>query len=121
LGEISPWLVVITIGIIGAAHQSWSACIYATVGDLFPKNSVATIIGIGGMAGGFGSMLINTVSGALLTYAESHGDSFTFISYNGKSAGYMIIFCVCAVAYMIGWGIIKTLVPNFRPVVIGES
>ena len=46
----------------GAAHQSWSANIYSVVGDMFPKSTIATIVGIGGMAGGIGSFCINTVS-----------------------------------------------------------
>ena len=52
LGRISPWFPVILIGIGAAAHQSWSANIFSTVGDMFPKSSIATITGIGGMAGG---------------------------------------------------------------------
>ncbi|MCB0443375.1 MAG: MFS transporter, partial [Flavobacterium sp.] len=58
-GEISYWIPVIIIGIAGAAHQAWSANIFSTVGDMFPKKAIATITGIGGMAGGIGSFLIN--------------------------------------------------------------
>ena len=58
LGTFSPWFPVILIGIGGAAHQSWSANIFSTVGDMFPKTAIASITGIGGMAGGVGSMLI---------------------------------------------------------------
>ena len=54
LGTISPWFPVIMIGIGGAAHQSWSANIFSTVGDMFPKSAIASITGIGGMAGGVG-------------------------------------------------------------------
>ena len=57
LGTISPWLPVIMIGIGGAAHQSWSANIFSTVSDMFPRAAIASITGIGGMAGGFGSMI----------------------------------------------------------------
>ena len=46
------WYPIIIIGIAGAAHQSWSANIYSVVGDMFPKSTIATIVGIGGMAGG---------------------------------------------------------------------
>ena len=67
LGEYSYWYPIIIIGIAGAAHQSWSANIYSVVGDMFPKSAVATITGLGGMAGGIGSFLINKGSGTLFT------------------------------------------------------
>ena len=85
---------------------------------MFPKSAVATITGIGAMAGGVGSFLINKGSGILFTYAAEQGSAFTFMGFEGKPAGYMIIFCVCAVAYLIGWTIMKTLVPKYEPVVI---
>ena len=55
LGNYSYWYPIIIIGIAGAAHQSWSANIYSVVGDMFPKSTIATIVGIGGMAGGISS------------------------------------------------------------------
>ncbi len=116
LGAYSPWFPVIFIGILGAAHQSWSANIFSTVGDMFPKSAIATITGIGGMAGGVGSFLINKGSGVLFTYAENQGAAFTFAGFEGKPAGYMIIFCICAVAYLIGWTIMKLLVPKYSPI-----
>ncbi len=116
LGEYSYWYPVIIIGIAGAAHQAWSANIFSTVGDMFPKTAIATITGIGGMAGGVGSFLINKGSGMLFTYA---GDTnMTFMGFEGKPAGYFIIFCICAVAYLIGWIVMKALVPKYKPIVI---
>jgi ACS family hexuronate transporter-like MFS transporter len=70
------------------------------------------------MAGGIGSFLINKGSGVLFTYAEGQGDAFTFMGFEGKPAGYMIIFCICAVAYIIGWSIMKVLVPKYSPIVL---
>ena len=116
----TPWFPIILIGILGAAHQSWSANIFSTVGDMFPKSTIATITGIGGMAGGVGSFLINKGAGALFTYAEGEGAAFKFMGFEGKPAGYMIVFCVCAVAYLIGWTIMKMLVPKYKPVVVEE-
>ncbi|MBO4454007.1 MAG: MFS transporter, partial [Paludibacteraceae bacterium] len=119
--ENGPWAVAIIIGIVGAAHQSWSANIFSTTGDMFPKSAVATITGIGAMAGGVGSFLINKGSGMLFTYAEHAeeiGETFQFMGFSGKPAGYMIVFCICAVAYLIGWSVMKTLVPKHEPVVI---
>ena len=119
LGGIwGPWAVAIIIGIVGAAHQSWSANIFSTTGDMFPKSAVATITGIGAMAGGIGSFLINKGSGMLFTHAEEMGEAFQFMGFSGKPAGYMIIFCICAVAYLIGWSVMKTLVPKYEPVVV---
>lgn len=112
LGEYSYWWPVIIIGIAGAAHQSWSANIYSVVGDMFPKSTIATIIGIGGMAGGIGSFLINLGSGQLFDYAARTG--MTFMGFEGKPAGYFIIFCICGVAYLIGWLIMMALVPKYK-------
>lgn len=120
MGNYSVWWPCIIIGLTGAGHQAWSANIFSTVGDMFPKSAIATITGIGSMAGGIGSFLINKGSGMLFTYAEGQGDAFSFMDFTGKPAGYMIVFCICAVAYLIGWGIMKTLVPKYKPVVISE-
>lgn len=140
LGTISPWLPVIMIGIGGAAHQSWSANIFSTVSDMFPKTAIASITGIGGMAGGFGSMILQKVAGNLFVYAsgstivdgmevEMTPDLLTqgaqyvrpameFMGFSGKPAGYFIIFCVCAVAYLIGWVVMKALVPKYKPIIL---
>ncbi len=115
LGAYSYWFPIIIIGIAGAAHQSWSANIYSVVGDMFPKSAVATITGFGGMAGGVGAFLINKSSGILFTYADE--SQMAFMGFVGKPAGYFIIFCVCAVAYLIGWCIMKALVPKYKPIV----
>ena len=118
LGQYSAWWPAIIIGFVGAGHQAWSANIFSTTGDMFPKSAVATITGIGSMAGGVGSFLINKGSGTLFTYAESQGPAFTFMGFEGKPAGYMMIFCICAVAYLIGWTVMKTLVPKYKPIVL---
>lgn len=112
LGEISYWFPIIIIGIAGAAHQSWSANIYTVGSDMFPKSAVATIIGIGGMAGGIGSFLINMGSGLLFDYAGR--TNMAFFGFEGKEAGYFIVFCICAVAYMLAWCIMKALVPKYK-------
>ena len=112
----SPWLPIIIIGIAGAAHQSWSANIFSTIGDMFPKSTIATITGIGGMAGGVGSFILQKGAGALFTFSEKQGDAFTFAGFSGKPAGYFIIFCICAVAYLVGWFIMKGLVPKYKPI-----
>ncbi len=114
----SIWFPAIIIGLAGAGHQAWSANIFSTIGDMFPKSTIATITGIGTMAGGIGSTLINMGAGKLFDYAAAQGDAFTFFGFAGKPAGYMIIFCICAVAYIIAWSIMKTLVPRHKPIVV---
>jgi len=114
LGNYSYWIAVVIIGIAAAAHQSWSANIFSTVGDMFPKKAIATITGIGGMAGGLGSFLINKGSGKLFDFAAA--TKLQFLGFEGKPAGYFIIFCYCAVAYLIGWVIMKSLVPKYKPI-----
>lgn len=116
MSSLSPWCPIIIIGIAGAAHQSWSANIYSVVGDMFPKSTIATIIGIGGMAGGIGSSLINYGSGVLFDYAAQV--NMSFMSFEGKPAGYFVVFCICGVAYLIGWCIMKLLVPRDRKSVV---
>ena len=114
LGTISPWFPVILIGLGGAAHQSWSANIFSTIGDMFPKSAIASVTGIGGMAGGIGSLILQKSAGKLFVYAgETNLQCFGF---EGKPAGYFIIFCVCAVAYLLGWVVMKSLVPKYRPI-----
>lgn len=114
LGYISVWLPVIIIGIAGAAHQAWSANLFSTIGDMFPKHAVATITGIGGMAGGIGSFLINKGSGVLFDHASE--TNMKVMGFTGIESGYFIIFCICAVAYLIGWVIMKSLVPKYKPI-----
>ena len=114
LGAYSAWWPAIIIGIVGAAHQAWSANLYSTIGDMFPKSTIATITGIGSMAGGVSSFLINKGSGMLFTYADGQGSAFQFLGFEGKAAGYMIVFCICAVAYLVAWSIMKTLVPKYK-------
>lgn len=114
LGHISVWIPVIIIGIAGAAHQSWSANIFSTVGDMFPRSAIATITGIGGMAGGIGSFLINKGSGMLFDYAAE--TKMKLLGFEGIESGYFIIFSICAVAYLIGWRIMKSLVPAYKPI-----
>ena len=116
MGTISPWWPAILIGLAAAGHQAWSANIFSTVGDMFPKSTVATVTGIGAMAGGVGSMIIQKVAGNLFTYAENAGDAFTFLGFSGKPAGYFIIFCFCGIAYLLAWTIMKSLVPKYKQV-----
>lgn len=114
LGSFSYWFPVIIIGIAGAAHQSWSANIFSTIGDMFPKSTIATITGIGGMAGGLGSFFIQKCAGSLFVYSDTV--QLHLFSFVGKESGYFLMFCFCGIAYLIGWVVMKLLVPRYKPI-----
>ena len=120
LGAYSAWWPAILIGLLGAGHQAWSANLFSTIGDMFPKSTIGTIVGLGTMTGGFGSMAINMGSGEFFTWAAGQGSAFQFFGFEGKPAAYMVVFCICAVAYLIGWCIMKTLVPKYKPIVLED-
>ncbi|MGZ8545588.1 MAG: MFS transporter [Flavisolibacter sp.] len=107
LGYISFWMPVLLIGIGASAHQAWSANIFTTVSDMFPKKAIGSVIGIGGMAGGLGGVLISKAGGGLFDHYKALGHIET---------GYSIMFAFCAVAYLIAWIVMKALVPKYRPI-----
>lgn len=109
LGGISYWLPVLLVGIGASAHQAWSANLFTTVSDMFPKRTVASVIGIGGMAGGFGGVAVSKLGGWVFDSYGAHGDLAT---------GYMIMFSLCAVAYLVAWLVMKALVPRHKEVVL---
>ena len=113
LGQYSCWLTIVIIGVVCAAHQSWSANLYSVGSDLFPRSTVATITGLNGMAGGISSFLINIGSGRLLDYVEAADTQL--LGFHGKEAGYVMIVSGCSVAYLIGWAVMKALVPKYSP------
>ncbi|MFZ6654457.1 MFS transporter [Undibacterium sp. TJN19] len=107
LGYLGPWIPVLLIGIGTSAHQAWSANLFTTVSDMFPKKSVASIVGIGGMAGGLGGVLVSKAGGWLFDYYGGLGQIQT---------GYTIMFSFCALAYLIAWSLMKTLVPTHKEI-----
>ncbi len=179
LGSYSYWLPIIVIGIGTAAHQAWSANIFTTVSDMFPKKSVASVIGIGGMAGGLGGIVISKAAGWMFdayraagiakSWAEAQASNLadfaekikaiTLVNKNGEiidlnrvelaslskdlvnkiqavdpngfeqmkalqvsiiqgeiSIAYAWVFGYCAIAYLLAWFIMKSLVPKFKEV-----
>jgi ACS family hexuronate transporter-like MFS transporter len=107
LGTVSFWLPVLLIGIGASAHQAWSANIFTTVSDMFPKKAIGSVVGIGGMAGGIGAVFLTKLGGALFDHYKALGHIET---------GYTIMFTICAVAYLIAWSVMKTLVPKYKPI-----
>ena len=116
LGAYSAWWPAIIIGLAGAGHQAWSANLYSTIGDMFPTSTVGSIVGIGTMAGGIGAYVINKGSGMFFDYAAARGAGLEFFGFTGKPAGYMIVFCICAVSYITAWCIMKLLVPRYKKI-----
>jgi len=107
LGHITFWIPVLLIAIGASAHQAWSANIFTTVSDMFPKKAIASVVGIGGMAGGLGAVVLTKTGGALFDHYKALGRIET---------GYTIMFAICAVAYLIAWSVMKSLVPSYRPI-----
>ena len=108
LGHINYWWAILMIAIGASAHQAWSANLFTTVSDMFPKKATATVVGIGGMAGGLGSFFINKGSGLLFDYSALH--------WGSKEPGYTIVFVICAFAYISAWLVMKSFVPKFKPI-----
>ena len=105
VAQVGEWGAVLLIGLAGAAHQAWSANLYTTVSDMFPRNAVASVIGIGGMAGATGGMLFPIFSGRLLD---------TFTTSGNVTAGYTILFTICAFAYVLTFLFHHLLAPKFE-------
>lgn len=107
-GSYNMWYAVIIIGIAASAHQAWSANIFTTVSDMFPKSSIGAVIGIGGMVGAFGSITVAKTAGVLLDHYRALGHIQT---------GYYILFLYCGIAYLLAWFLMfRVLVPKMTPV-----
>jgi ACS family hexuronate transporter-like MFS transporter len=87
LGHISYWMPVIFIGIGASAHQAWSANIFTTVSDMFPKKAIGSVVGIGGMAGGIGGVLVTKVGGWLFDTYRNAGIAGSWIEAKARGLG----------------------------------
>lgn len=102
---VSLWPAVVLIGIAAAAHQAWSANIMTTVSDMFPKKAVASVIGIGGMAGSVGGLLFASLTGILLEHYKSIG---------AIEIGYSVLFLIAGLAYLTALAIFHLLTPKMK-------
>jgi MFS transporter, ACS family, hexuronate transporter len=109
LGKFSPWFAILIIGLAASAHQAWSANIFTTASDMFPKKAVASITGIGGMAGAIGGVILSKSAGALLDHFKAQGSIET---------GYYIMFIICGSAYLLAWAVMALLTPKMKRVEI---
>lgn len=101
------WGAVALIGLAAAAHQAWSANLFTTVSDMFPKRAVASVVGLGGMAGSVGGILFPPYAGRLL-------DRFALLE--DVNAGYAILFGLCALAYLGAFALNHLCAPRFDPI-----
>ncbi|HEY0686907.1 MAG TPA: MFS transporter [Steroidobacter sp.] len=93
------WVAVALIGLATAGHQGWSANIFTLPSDMFPRRTVASVVGIGGFGGAVGGMMIATFTGFLLEATNS----------------YVPLFIIAATAYLLALGVIHLLVPKLEP------
>jgi len=97
------WIAVVLVGLAAAAHQGWSANLFTTASDMFPKQAVGSVVGLGGMAGAVGAMLILKLTGYIL----SHTGSFTSL------------FIIAGSVYLLALLVIHLLVPRLEPAKVG--
>ena len=95
-------IAVSILCICAAAHQAWSANLFTTVSDMFPKKAVGSVTGIGAAAGGLGGALFQLLAGALNTFFAG--------------SAYLILFFICGLSYLTAWLLMKILVPKFVPI-----
>ncbi len=105
--RVGDWSAVVLIGVAGASHQAWSANLFTSVSDMFPRGAVASVVGIGSTAGSLGGIAFPIVAGKLLDRFQAAGD---------VTAGYAWLFGVCGLAYLVAFGLNHLLAPSFEPI-----
>ncbi len=106
---VSTWGAVGLISLAASSHQAWSANIFTTVSDAFPKRAVSSVTGIGGMAGALGGVFISILAGNLLEFFKKAGHIET---------GYTIMFSIAGCAYILAWIIMNVFAPKVKKVII---
>jgi ACS family hexuronate transporter-like MFS transporter len=93
------WTAVAIIGLVAAAHQGWSANLFTTASDLFPRRALGAIVGLGGMAGSLGGVLFSEVIGQVLQ----------------RTGHYWVLFAIGALAYLVALAVMHLLTPRMSP------
>ena len=104
-GMKDMWLAVVLIGLAAAAHQGWSANIFTTASDMFPKKAVGSVVGLGGFAGSVGGMIFSTTAGYIVQ----------------STGSYVPLFIICGSAYLIALGLMTLLTSKAKPVNLDEA
>jgi ACS family hexuronate transporter-like MFS transporter len=107
--SVSTWGAVCLIALAASSHQAWSANIFTTVSDAFPKKAVSSVTGIGGMAGAVGGAFISYIAGDILEHFKNLGRIET---------GYVVMFSIAGSAYLIAWTIMAVFAPKNKKVVL---
>lgn len=106
---VSTWGAVCLIALAASAHQAWSANLFTTVSDAFPKKAVSSVTGIGGLAGALGGAFISYIAGAILQHFSDLGKI---------EAGYVIMFAIAGSAYLVTWIILALFAPKNKKVIL---
>ena len=101
----SMWVAVAIVSVAAAAHQWWSANMFTTVSDMFPRKAVASVVGIGGFGGAFAAMLFQRATGRILDVTGGN---------------YVPVFAVCGITYLVALLVIHLLVPRMDPARLDE-
>lgn len=105
LGSIqNEWIAVALLSLAAAAHQGWSANLYTTASDMFPREAVGAITGIGGMAGSVGGVLFSGCAGLVLTYFHS----------------YSVLFIISSTVYLLAILLMKLMVPRLEKIPVAQ-
>ncbi|HVV49639.1 MAG TPA: MFS transporter [Polyangia bacterium] len=105
--HVGNWAAVVLIGIAGASHQAWSANLFTSASDMFPKQAVASVVGLGSTAGSLGGILFPIFSGKLLD---------RFAAAGNITSGYALLFGICGSAYLVAFGLNHLLARTFEPI-----
>jgi MFS transporter, ACS family, hexuronate transporter len=97
------WIAVGLIGLAAAAHQGWSANLFTLPSDMFPKAAVASVVGIGGMAGAIGGALLQRAAGRMIEWTHS----------------YLSLFAIACFAYLLALLVVHALAPKLAPAKVG--
>jgi ACS family hexuronate transporter-like MFS transporter len=98
------WPAVLLIALAAAAHQGWSANLFTTASDMFPRRAIGSVVGIGGTAGALGGMIFTKATGYILEWTHS----------------YMVLFLIAGAAYLSALLVFHLLAPRLDPVKLEE-
>ena len=104
---VSTWGAIALISLAASSHQAWSANIFTTVSDAFPKKVISSVTSIGGMAGAIGGAFISVFAGHILNFFKKAGHVET---------GYTVMFGIAACAYILAWIIMNVFAPKVKKV-----
>jgi MFS transporter, ACS family, hexuronate transporter len=107
--SVSTWGAVCLIALAASSHQAWSANIFTTVSDAFPKKAVSSVTGIGGMAGAVGGAFISYIAGDIIQHFKDLGHIET---------GYVVMFSIAGSAYLLAWAIMNIFAPKNKKVIL---